>query len=420
MKDTFAELLGVQQKAVDMVEQAEQRAQSAMKNIEQIALFNQAKVLQAFIQNGVQACHMYPSTGYGYSDIGRDTLSALFAQCFGAEDALVRPQLVSGTHTISIALRGLLRPGDALCYITGKPYDTIEETIGIQKSYGSFAEYGIGYHQVELSNDNQMDIGGILAMLEKHPEIKVLAIQRSSGYAWRNSFSIEEIEAVILRVKAVRKDLYFFVDNCYGEFTEQKEPTQAGADVIAGSLIKNAGGGLAPTGGYICGTKEALEKIESALTTPGIGRECGSYEASYRTYYQGLFQAPSVVENAIKTAILFASVFSEMGYPVNPGWDMPRHDIIQAIQFNAPEKLIAFCQQIQSVSPVDSMAMPIPSEMPGYQHEVIMAAGTFVQGGSIELSADGPVTAPYIGYCQGGLTYQHGKIACIKALNAIL
>lgn len=418
--EEFYTLLGIRPEAMERVDQAERRARGAMEKVERTALYNQAKVLKAFREQGVQACHFNPSTGYGYSDIGRDTLSALFAQCFGAQDAIVRPQLVSGTHTISVALRGLLRPGEALCYITGKPYDTIEQTIGIQKSWGSFSEFGIGYYQVELTQNDQIDIPAMLDMLQKHPEIKVVAIQRSSGYAWRSSLGIDEMEEVIQVIKAQHRDVYVFIDNCYGEFTSIKEPTEVGADVIAGSLIKNAGGGLAPTGGYICGTKAALDRIESALTTPGIGRECGSYEASYRTYYQGLFQAPSVVESALKTAILFASVFSEMGFRVHPSCDAPRNDIIQAIQFDAPEKLIAFCQQIQSISPVDSMALPIPSEMPGYQHEVIMAAGTFVQGGSIELSADGPMTPPYIGYCQGSLTYQHGKIACLKVLDAIL
>ncbi|MBE5781519.1 MAG: hypothetical protein E7328_06865 [Clostridiales bacterium] len=406
--------------AVEMVKNAEADSKDAFSRIETTALYNQAKVLSAFQSCGVVAGHLFGSNGYGYGDIGRETLEKLFALSLGAEDALVRPQIVSGTHAIFLSLRGLLKSGDTLFAISGTPYDTIQSAIGIVKTPGSLMEQGVKYREQPLLEGDRMDQEGIIAALKEDASIKVCAIQRSSGYSFRKPISLEDMHSVISAIHAARPDVFVFVDNCYGEFTQIKEPTDLGADVIAGSLIKNPGGGVAPTGGYIVGTKAAIERIEGALTVPGLGREVGSYEASYRPYYQGLFMAPSVTANALKTAVLFANVFARMGYTVTPGSTDDREDIIQSIQFGSPEKLIAFCRSIQRYSPVDSSAVPTPWDMPGYEDPVIMAAGTFVSGASIELSADGPMRPPYTGYFQGSITYEHGKLACIACVNDIL
>ncbi len=380
---------------------------------------NQAKVLRAFQENGVTAGHMQPSSGYGYNDIARDTLDCLFASSLGAQDALVRPQIVSGTHALSIGLFGLLKSGQTLLCATGKPYDTLERVIGLEPNPGSLAERGVRFCQVDLL-ENGIDFNALEEKLYSDKSIAVVSIQRSSGYAWRRSLSLEQISQASALVHRIKPDCFVYVDNCYGEFTTIDEPTSVGADLMAGSLIKNPGGGLAPTGGYLCGTQEAIQRVESALTAPGIGRACGSYEASYRPFFQGLFIAPSVVGEAMKTAVLFSQAFSSLGYPVLPSAMDARSDIIQAIRFGNREDLLAFCHAIQQAAPIDSMARPEPWAMPGYTHEVVMAAGAFVQGSSIELSADAPLCEPYIGYLQGGLTYAHGRLACLFAVDAMM
>ena len=416
----IASLLGLSREAETLLLQAEQAVQPMFDEVDRLAQFNQAKVLKAFADCQVQAGHFQCSSGYGYSDIGRDTLECLFAKAMGAQDALVRPQIVSGTHALAIGLQGLLKSGQALLYATGKPYDTLEQVIGIEPATGSLQERGVGYYQVELAADGGLDLPAILAMLQQHPEIHVVGLQRSAGYAWRRGLSVEELGQAAQIIHRTRPDCLVFVDNCYGEFTQSMEPCELGVDCMAGSLIKNPGGGLAPTGGYLAGTAEAIAQIESALTAPGIGRACGSYEASYRPFYQGLFLAPSVVRTAVRTALLFSQAFTMLGYEVNPLPTSKRTDIIQCIRFGAKEPLCAFCKAIQHAAPVDSMATPEPWAMPGYTHEVIMAAGAFVQGSSIELSADGPICEPYTAYMQGGLTYEHGRLGCLYAIDAVL
>jgi len=406
--------------AVVMVQEAFDASREAFSRVDNTALYNEGKVLSAFASCGVMASHLFGSTGYGYGDVARDTLEKLFARAMGGEDALVRPQIVSGTHAIYLSLRGLLRPGETLYAISGTPYDTIQAAIGVVETPGSLMEQGIRYREQPLLAGDILDLEGIQKTLEEDTSIRVAAIQRSSGYSFRRPISLDDMKKAIERIHAIRPDVMVFVDNCYGEFTAIQEPTDFGADVMAGSLIKNPGGGLAPTGGYVVGTRAAISRIEGSLTVPGLGREVGSYEASYRPYYQGLFLAPSVTANALKTAILFSRVFAKLGYAVTPQPDDIREDIIQSIQFQSPEKLIAFCQSIQRCSPIDSMAAPTPWEMPGYEDQVIMAAGTFVSGASIELSADGPMREPYTGYFQGAITFEHGKLACIAAVNDIL
>ena len=405
--------------AILCVEKAEQAVTPAFSGIMQTVYENQAKVLRAFQQNGVTAGHMQPSSGYGYGDIARDTLDRLFASSLGAQDALVRPQIVSGTHALSIGLFGLLKSGQTLLSATGKPYDTLERVIGIEENPGSLKERGVGFCSIDLLEDG-IDFCLLEQKLLDDDRIAVVSIQRSSGYAWRKSLGLDMIEKAAALVHRLRPNCYVYVDNCYGEFTGTIEPTSVGADLMAGSLIKNPGGGLAPTGGYLCGTTKAIELIESALTAPGIGRACGSYEASYRPFFQGLFMAPSVVGEAMKTAVLFAQAFSDLGYQVLPNALDQRGDIIQSIRFGNREDLLAFCRAIQQAAPIDSMAVPEPWAMPGYTHEVVMAAGAFVQGSSIELSADAPLCEPYIGYLQGGLTYAHGRLACLFAVEAMM
>lgn len=416
----LASLLGISEEAENILLQCEKEIEPLFTRVQEMAQYNQAKVLKAFADCGIQASHFVCSSGYGYDDIGRDTLEKLFSKTFGSQDALVRPQIVSGTHALAIALQGLLEPGQTLCYVSGKPYDTLEQVIGIEDTLGALTRLGIGYKQIELLPDGSMDYQAIKKALREDASISVVAVQRSAGYAWRRSLCVDEIRELADLVHAHNQDIMVFVDNCYGEFTEEKEPVGVGADAMAGSLIKNPGGGIAPTGGYIAGTEKAIAKVEHALTAPGIGRACGSYEASYRPFYQGFFLAPTVTASAVKTAILFAQVFSKLGYEVNPVPEAMRSDIIQSIAFRAADPLLAFCRSIQKASPVDSMATPEPWAMPGYTHEVVMAAGAFVQGSSIELSADAPMIEPYICYFQGGLTYEHGRIGCLYALDAVL
>ena len=381
---------------------------SALDKIEQV---NFARVMDAFRAEQVAVRHFAPTTGYGYGDDGRDTLERIYARVFGCEDALVRPAIASGTHALALCLYGLLRPGDVLIAGSGKPYDTLESVIGLtdEVGQGSLKDYGIEYRQVNLK-DNDVDIEELLRQLDE-PRVRVVALQRSRGYDWRPSLSVERLGEVAKAVHEKRPDVVVMVDNCYGEFVQTIEPTHVGCDIIVGSLIKNPGGGLAPTGGYIAGRKDLVEKCSYRLTSPGIGREVGSYLGGYDRFYQGLFFAPHVVMQAVKGAALASAVFSKLGYAVNPTPQEERYDIIQAIKFEQAEKLIAFCQGIQYASPIDSHVTPEPWDMPGYQDPVIMAAGTFVSGASIELSADAPIRAPYTAYMQGGLTYAHVRYA---------
>ena len=400
-----------------LLDSAERTLSQRFLALEETERTNFARVMEAFRAEHVAVRHFAPTTGYGYGDDGRDALERIFARIFGCEDALVRPSIASGTHALALCLFGLLRPGDVLVAGSGKPYDTLESVIGLtgDAGQGSLREYGIGYAQVDLKDDD-VDLPALLQAL-KDPRAKVVALQRSRGYDWRASLTVERLGEVAQAVHAARPDVVVMVDNCYGEFVCDKEPTHLGCDIAVGSLIKNPGGGLAPTGGYLVGRADLVEKCACRLTSPGIGREVGSYLGGYDRFYQGLFLAPHVVSQAVKGAMLAAAVFTQLGLAVNPGPEDPRSDIIQAIRFEAPEKLIAFCQGIQYASPIDSHVTPEPWDMPGYQDPVIMAAGTFVSGASIELSADAPIRAPYIGYMQGGLTLAHVRYALEHVLR---
>lgn len=399
---------------------AEKRCEAAFQRVEDVELHNTERVLCALQKYGVAARHFAPTTGYGYDDVGRDTLEKIFAELFVAEAAIVRPQIASGTHALALCLFGLLKHGEQLLSATGKPYDTLDEVIGISgSSVGSLREMGVGYGQVELTEDGHIDMVAVRNYLEANPNTRVVAVQRSRGYASRRSLLPKDIQPLAEMLHKEYPQAALMVDNCYGEFVCKEEPTQFGADICVGSLIKNPGGGLAPTGGYIVGREKWIERISYRLTAPGIGREVGSYAGSYQPFYQGLFMAPHVVAQAVKTAILAAAVFESLGMDTTPSADAERTDIIQALTLGTPERVIAFCQGIQAASPIDSMALPEPWDMPGYKHQVIMAAGTFVAGASIELSADAPMREPYTVYLQGGLTYGHGKLAIVKTLNAM-
>ena len=400
-----------------LLAQAEQDCQPVFAALEENELKNTQRVLAAFQAEDIATRHFSPTTGYGYDDIGRDALERVFARLFGAESAIVRPAIACGTAALSLCLFGLLLPGDHLLSATGAPYDTMETVIGLSGTApGSLMEMGVTYFQVEMGdNQTKIDVSAVLGALQ--PNTKVVLIQRSRGYAWRASLRPEEMKELFEAVHAARPDIFIMVDNCYGEFITDQEPTHFGADVCVGSLIKNAGGGLAPTGAYLAGTNRAMERIEARLTAPGLGREVGSYAASYQPFYQGLFMAPHTVTQALKTAILAARTFELLGMKTTPAYNAPRADIIQAIEMGDPKKLIAFVQGIQAASPIDGSAVPEPWDMPGYTDQVIMAAGTFVAGASIELSADAPMRPPYTVYLQGGLTYAHGKIALRTALE---
>ncbi|WP_274650648.1 aminotransferase class I/II-fold pyridoxal phosphate-dependent enzyme [Paenibacillus humicola] len=399
-------------------EAAEEEVLGSFRELDKTAEHNQWKVIRAFQRHKVSDFHFSGSTGYGYNDSGREVLDLVFADVFGAEAALVRPHFVSGTHTICCALFGLLRPGDELLYITGRPYDTLHKVIGKPgDGTGSLQDFGIGYAEVPLREDGGVDWDGVAARM--NGRTKVVGIQRSRGYDWRSSFTVDEIGEMVRRVKAIRPDVLVFVDNCYGEFTERLEPTEAGADLIAGSLIKNPGGGLAPTGGYVAGTKEAVELAAFRLTAPGIGGEVGATLGTLRAMYQGLFLAPHLVGQALKGSVFAAAMFERLGFETKPSRDEVRTDLIQAVRFTCSEQLIAFVQGVQRAAAVDAHVVPEPWAMPGYEHPVIMAAGTFMQGGSLELSADAPVREPYIAYMQGGLTYAHAKFGVLNALQAL-
>lgn len=397
---------------------AEAKAQAAFSAIDTLEQHNGMKVLKAFLDHGVSTAHLSGSTGYGYGDIGRETLDAVFASAFGAEDALVRHSFVSGTHALTVGLFGLLRPGDTLLSLTGSPYDTLEEVIGIRDSGrndGSLSDWGVRYRQVELKS-GKIDLA---EAADAAKSAAVAYIQRSRGYSLRPSLSVEEIAEAVRVVKASNPGILVMVDNCYGEFTERIEPTEAGADLIAGSLIKNPGGGVARTGGYLAGRHDLIERCSYRLTTPGSGREVGCSLDELRTMYLGLFLAPTTVASALKTAVFAAALFEDMGFETYPTSAQARHDIIQAIALRTPEALIAFCGGIQSGSPIDSTAAPEPWDMPGYESQVIMAAGTFTLGASIELSADGPMRKPYAVWLQGGLTYPTGKAGVLLAADRL-
>ena len=385
--------------------------------IDRMAEFNQLKVLHAMQEAKVSSeCFNYAS-GYGYSDFGRDTLEQVYANVFHTEDALVRPQITCGTHALALALSANLRPGDELLSIAGKPYDTLEEVIGIRPSTGSLAEYGITYRQVDLLQDGSFDYDKIREAINE--KTKLVTIQRSKGYQTRPSFSVDQIGEGIAFVKKIKPELICMVDNCYGEFVEEKEPSDVGADMVVGSLIKNPGGGLAPIGGYIAGRKDLIEQCAYRLTSPGLGKEVGASLGVMQSFYQGLFLAPTVVAGALKGAVFAANIYEKLGYPVIPNGSEPRHDIIQAVTLGTPEGVIAFCQGIQAAAPVESYVTPVPWAMPGYDSEVIMAAGAFVQGSSIELSADGPIKPPYAVYFQGGLTWEHAKFGILMSLQKL-
>lgn len=386
--------------------------------IDAIAEANQLKVIAAMQKNRVAANHFNLSTGYGYDDEGRDTLERVYADCFGAEAALVRPQITCGTHALALALGANLLPGDELLSPVGGPYDTLEEVIGIRESVGSLKEYGVSYRQVDLLPGGSFDTDKICAAISK--KTKLITIQRSKGYATRPSFSVAQIGELIALCKQCKPDVICMVDNCYGEFTELIEPVNVGADMMVGSLIKNPGGGLAPTGGYICGRADLIERCARRLTAPGLGREVGANLGLLTQFYQGLFLAPTVVASAVKGAVFAANCYEKLGFHVIPGASEVRHDIIQAVELGSREGMIAFCKGIQAAAPVDSYVTPEPAPMPGYDSDVIMAAGAFVQGSSIELSADGPTRPPYAVYFQGGLTWYHAKLGILMSLQKML
>ena len=417
IKDNF----GISDKTLKLVSEAEESIKEQFKHIENICEINQLRVMKAFADNRVSDSHFVATTGYGYDDLGRDTLDRVYADIMGAEDALVRHNFISGTHTISTALFAVLRPNDILVSITGKPYDTLEEVIGIQgeAGNGSLKDFGVKYVQIDLKHDGTPDLEQIKFTLT-HMNVKAVTIQRSKGYGWRPTYSAKDIGALIEFVKEISPETICIVDNCYGEFVETEEPTAYGADLIAGSLIKNPGGGLAPTGGYIAGKQKYVELCAYRLTSVGIGKEAGASLGFNRQMYQGLFMAPHVVSQALKAAVLCSAVFENLGFEVDPKPNEIRHDIIQSIKFGDPDKVTAFCQGIQKGAPVDSFVTPEPWDMPGYSSQVIMAAGAFVQGASIELSADAPIKPPYIAYMQGGLTYESAKLGIMVAADKMI
>lgn len=410
--------LGVSDQVLRFGQEVLEGLTDQFRHIDQVAEFNQAKVIAAMQKNRVNATHFNLSTGYGYDDEGRDNLERVYADCFGAEAALVRPQITCGTHALALALGANLLPGDELLSPVGGPYDTLEEVIGIRPSPCSLKEYGVSYRQVDLLPDGGFDYDGIRAAINE--KTKLITIQRSKGYATRPSYSVEEIGKLIAFCKECKPDVLCMVDNCYGEFVETQEPTNVGADMVVGSLIKNLGGGLAPTGGYVCGRKECIERCAYRLSAPGLGREVGANLGLLTSFYQGLFLAPTVVSSAVRGAVFAAGCYERLGFRVVPGSGEIRRDIIQAVELGSREAMVAFCKGIQSAAPVDSYVTPEPWAMPGYESEVIMAAGAFVQGASIELSADGPIRPPYAVYFQGGLTWFHAKLGILMSIQKLL
>ncbi len=410
---------GIDESIIKLSNSAERTIADVLGSIDSIKEYNQFKVIRAMQKNNVSETHFSGTTGYGYDDRGREILDSVYADVFKAEAALVRHQIVSGTQALAICMYGVLRPGDELLSVTGKPYDTLEEVIGIRETGGgSLKEFGISYRQVDLLPDGGMDFEGIKNAVGTNT--RLVLIQRSKGYGWRLSLNISDIRKAVEYIKDIKKDAVILIDNCYGEFTEEMEPVEAGADLAAGSLIKNPGGGLAPTGGYVAGKKELVEKAAYRLTTPGLGKKVGSTLGHSRLLFQGLFMAPHIVAESLKGAVYCAALTEKLGFETSPAWDEKRGDIIQAIKFNNPDSLMAFCQGIQKGSAVDAFVTPQPWDMPGYDCPVIMAAGAFIQGSSIELSADAPMKPPYIAYMQGGLVYEHVKLGVLISLQMML
>jgi len=407
--------LGIDDEIIKLSERVEKELKEEFEKIDRIKEYNSLKVIRAFQKYRISEMHFGSTTGYGYGDIGRDTIESIFAEVLGAEDALVRSQFISGTHALTVALFSMLRPGDTMLSINGKPYDTLDEVIGIRENNSSLKSYGINYEQIDLAG-NEFDTEGIIKRI-KEKKIKLICIQRSRGYEIRKSLSLESIENVVQKIKETDKDIIIMLDNCYGEFVDTIEPTSLGVDLIVGSLIKNLGGGIAPNGAYIAGRKDLVELAAERLTVPGQGKEVGPTLGINKQILQGLFLAPQVVANSLKTAVFASKMLEELGYDVEPKYNEKRSDIVQIIKFNDADKLIKFCQGIQMGSPVDSESIPTPWDMPGYTDKVIMAAGAFVQGSSIELSCDGPIRPPYAAFLQGGLTYEYGKYGVMTAIN---
>ena len=409
---------GISEELEELSTKVEKDVENIFRKIDETCTKNSLKVLQAFQNNEIAEMHFGSTTGYGYGDIGRDTIEKVFAEVLNAEDSLVRSQFISGTHALTVTLFALLRPGDTLLSITGKPYDTLDEVIGIKENPSSLKSYSINFEQIDLVN-NEFDYEKIEKRL-KEGNVKVIEIQRSKGYSTRKSITIDKLEKVIKIIKNINKDIIIMIDNCYCEFVTNKEPLEVGADVIVGSLIKNLGGGLAPNGAYVAGRKDLINLVAERLTAPGEGKEVGPTLGINKSILQGLFMAPSVVASSLKTAVFASKMLEELGYNVEPKFDEERADIVQNIIFNDKEKLIKYCQGIQMGSPIDSNSIPMPWDMPGYTDQVIMAAGAFTQGSSIELSCDGPIREPYIAFMQGGLTYEYGKLGVLKAIQNIL
>ena len=410
--------MGISEKVYNFGKEVLGGLKERFEKIDEVAEYNQMKVLNAMQECKVSDVHFAATTGYGYNDLGRDTLEEVYAKVFHTEDALVRPQLVSGTHALAVALSSQLRPGDELLSPVGKPYDTLEEVIGIRESVGSLAEYGVTYRQVDLLEDGSFDWENIRKAISE--KTKMVTIQRSKGYQTRPTLSVGQIGELIKFVKEIKSDVICMVDNCYGEFVETIEPTDVGADMCVGSLIKNPGGGLAPIGGYIVGKKECIERAAARLTSPGLGKEVGASLGVISSFYQGFFLAPTVTAGALKGAVFAANIYEKLGFAVVPNGSESRHDIIQAVTFGTSEGVIEFCKGIQAAAPVDSYVVPEPWAMPGYDSDVIMAAGAFVQGSSIELSADAPIKPPYAVYFQGGLTWNHAKFGILMSLQKLV
>ncbi len=417
MENIFSQL-GISDKVFSFGEDILERIRPRFDEIDKTSEYNQAKVLSAMQKNRVSAVCFAGTTGYGYDDVGRDTLEKVYADIFHTEAALVRPQITCGTHALATALSANLLPGDELLSPVGRPYDTLEEVIGIRESKCSLKEYGVSYREVELTSDGGFDFDGIKKAINE--KTKLVTIQRSKGYKTRPTFSVEQIGTLIAFVKSIKPDVICMVDNCYGEFVERIEPSDVGADMTVGSLIKNPGGGLAPIGGYIVGTSQCIERCAYRLSAPGLGQEVGANLGVMTSLYEGLFLAPTVVASALKGAIFAANIYEGLGFRVVPDSKESRHDIIQAVELGSPERMKAFCLGIQAAAPVDSFAVPEPWPMPGYDNDVIMAAGAFIQGSSIELSADGPIREPYAVYFQGGLTWAHAKLGILMSLQKLL
>ncbi len=426
----YLELLGIPSDVLALVQDVEQDTCALNADIDAKASYNQIKILKSMQEHRLSDMHFAWNTGYGYDDPGRETVERIYATVFDAEAALVRPLIVNGTHALSLCLQGVLRPGDLMISVTGKPYDTLDQVIGItpaaadghpaptSRGQGSLAEYGIRYAQIDLLEDGQLDLERIVTCVSSERP-RMIYLQRSSGYSWRRSLTVSEIADMIRTVKAIASEVVVMVDNCYGEFIDTQEPTSVGADLMAGSLIKNPGGGLALSGGYIVGRKDLVELVSYRMTTPGIGGECGLTFGQNRTILQGLFMAPMVVASALKGAVFCARLYERLGFEVNPKWNQSRSDIIQAVRLGTADRVISFCRGIQSAAPVDAHVVPMPWAMPGYTSDVIMAAGAFVQGSSIELSADAPIREPFDVFFQGGLTFAHSQYGAVRSLLAM-